>query len=105
MFGCMEIFTRRVIGQRAHLIVKNLSEDDRFYKMDPVAQGPFMRFYATVPLQSPAGTVIGEFYMIDDKLRNGVSDADLAFMEEISLIIMTHLEARRVKRQHKERRE
>jgi hypothetical protein len=69
--------------------------------MHPVAQSLFMRFYATVPLRSPAGLVVGEFCVVDDKARDGVSDAELVFMKDMSLTIMTHLEAERVKQQHK----
>jgi hypothetical protein len=59
-----------------------------------------MKFYVAVPLRSPKGLVIGSFCITDDAPRDGISDTELAFMKDMSLMIMAHMEAKRAKQQH-----
>jgi signal transduction histidine kinase/CheY-like chemotaxis protein len=60
-----------------------------------------MRFYAEVPVKSPAGFVIGSYSVIDDKPRQVFTDADLATMQEISTVITQHLETIRLQHDSK----
>lgn len=96
----MDLFTGVVKGNRDHLLVSDLSTDDRFSHMGPVTGSPFMKFYAAVPLLSVKGLVVGTFYVVDDKPRDGLSDAEIAFLKDVASTIMAHLEAKRVKQQH-----
>lgn len=54
-----------------------------------------LRFYAAVPIRTPAGTVIGSYAVLDDKPHFGISDRQLEFMEDIADTVMGHLEAKR----------
>lgn len=64
-----------------------------------------LRFYASVPIRTPSGTVIGSYAILDDSPRLGVSARDLEFMEDIADTVMGHLEAKRatVQRQRGDR--
>ncbi|KAF1346510.1 hypothetical protein BDV97DRAFT_357220 [Delphinella strobiligena] len=64
-----------------------------------------LRFYASVPIRTPSGTVLGSYAVLDDSPRFGVSARDLEFMEDIADTVMGHLEAKRatVQRQRGDR--
>jgi hypothetical protein len=96
----VDLFIGTTDDRQDHLLVPDLSADKRFRRMDPVARAPFMKFYVAVPLRSPKGFVIGSFCVVDDNPRDGISDAELAFMKDISSTIMAHMEAKRAKQQH-----
>ncbi|KAH9205968.1 hypothetical protein DL95DRAFT_79724 [Leptodontidium sp. 2 PMI_412] len=53
---------------------------------------PHMRFYAEVPITSPAGHVIDTFCVVDNKPRDGTDEKGLVVLTEISAAIMRHLE-------------
>lgn len=53
---------------------------------------PGVRFYAGVPITTKAGYRIGVFAVSDDRPRDGLSAAELCFMEDISAAVMEHLE-------------
>lgn len=54
-----------------------------------------LRFYASVPIRTPSGSVVGSYAILDDKPRFGVSARDMEFMEDIADTVMGHLEAKR----------
>ena len=61
-----------------------------------VQKWPYMRFYAEVPVKSPAGFVIGSLSIVDDKPRQIFTDTDVATLQEISTVITQHLETVRL---------
>ena len=97
----MDLFTGIAEGVHNHLLVSDLSADDRFRHMEPVAKSPFMRFFVAVPLLTDKGLVLGAFYVLDERPRNAISNTEMAFMKDMSSSIVAHLEAKRVKQQHK----
>ena len=54
-----------------------------------------LRFYASVPIRTPSGTVIGAYAVLDECPRYGISDTEMEFMEDIADTVMGHLEAKR----------
>ena len=70
-----------VSDSRQHSIFKNLA-----------FAGKGVTFYAGVPLISKAGYHIGVYALVDDRPRDGISRADLIFMQEMARIIMAHFE-------------
>jgi len=50
-----------------------------------------MRFYAEVPIHSPAGYVLGTLCAVDDKPRDGLNKAGLDALNEIACAVMKHL--------------
>ena len=96
----LDLFTKTIDGERAHLTSNDLSIDDRFSNVESVTGPPFTKFYVAVPLVSPQGLVIGAFSVLDDRPRNGISNAQIIFMKDISATIMNYLEGKRVKDQY-----
>src|SRR5947209_17615943 len=56
-----------------------------------------MRFYAEVPIRSPAGFVIGGYCVVDNRPRQDFGDAEVNLLQEISDNIGNHLELMRMK--------
>jgi hypothetical protein len=57
-----------------------------------VTEHPHSRYYAGVPITTPAGINIGAYCVLDDKPRSGISKQDLVFMHDMSQTVMTHLQ-------------
>ncbi|KAK3375744.1 hsp90-like protein, partial [Lasiosphaeria ovina] len=73
-------------------VVPDLDCDPRFCHI----QDKKGRFYAGVPIRSPAGINIGVYCVLDDKPRpDGVTADQLQFLRDISKTIMHYLEAKR----------
>lgn len=60
-----------------------------------------MKFYAGVPLVTVRGIPIGSLFVVDDRVWNGLSTADVNFMGTMSETIMRHLEMTREVEQHR----
>lgn len=73
------------------LIVPDLKEDLRFQNIGMMMDFPGTRFYAGVPIVSPKGIVIGTFSVMDDKPREALNPALIAFMAAMSKTVMNHL--------------
>ncbi|KAF2217189.1 hypothetical protein CERZMDRAFT_93242 [Cercospora zeae-maydis SCOH1-5] len=73
------------------LIINDLKESSTFCDRHFVTGGPKARFYAGVPLSTPAGVRIGVYAVMDDKPRDGLSDVEVDFMKEMATMTMSHL--------------
>jgi hypothetical protein len=82
-------------------VVNDLSMDDRFKDSSFVVNVPHIRFYAGVPIRSPNGHNIGSYCIMDDKPRNGVTTSELAFMHDMAVTVMRHLEMIKIKEHHR----
>jgi signal transduction histidine kinase/CheY-like chemotaxis protein len=78
--------------QEPIFVVNDLTENCRTQDQPYVTAFPYGRFYAGVPITSPAGINIGAYCVLDDDSRDGISEKDAAFMGDMSRTIMTHLE-------------
>lgn len=58
------------------------------------------RFYAGVPITTPKGINIGAYCILDDNVRNGISDKDVTFLRDMAATVMTHLDMVRAKAEH-----
>ncbi|KAK3303819.1 hsp90-like protein [Chaetomium strumarium] len=72
-------------------VVLNLDEDARFCDVQDTAK----RFYIGVPIRSPAGINIGVYCVFDDKPRQYVSAEEIQFIRDVSVTVMSYLEAKR----------
>ncbi|KAK0709384.1 hypothetical protein B0T26DRAFT_721335, partial [Lasiosphaeria miniovina] len=73
-------------------VIPDLDCDPRFCHIQDTKR----RFYAGVPIRSPAGINIGVYCVLDDKPRpDGVSADQLQFLRDMSKTIMHYLEAKR----------
>lgn len=83
------------------LIVNDLTLDDRFKKYPFVEGAPHSRFYAGVPIRTPSNHNIGTYCVLDDKPRNGLTQAEIRFLKDMAVTVMRHLETSRAAEDHK----
>jgi len=93
--------TPNITANTTRYIIRDLEVEESYKHRPYVAGKPFMRFYAEVPVKSPAGFVIGSFSIVDDKRRMIFTDGDVAVLQEISTVITQHLETVRLQHDSK----
>ncbi|GAB7362459.1 hypothetical protein MBLNU230_g2781t1 [Neophaeotheca triangularis] len=81
-------------------VVNDLQDDTRFCDRPYVINEPNARFYAGVPITTPKGINIGAYCILDDNVRNGISDKDVTFLRDMAATVMTHLDMVRAKAEH-----
>ncbi|KGO68293.1 CheY-like superfamily [Penicillium italicum] len=81
-------------------MVPDLSEDDRFNKLNMVTSSPKARFYAGAPIISSKGITIGSYCIIDDEPRSGLDAPLIKFLQNMASTVMTHLDMARCKAEH-----
>ncbi|MCJ2035794.1 sensor domain-containing diguanylate cyclase [Methylobacterium sp. J-068] len=77
------------------LVVPDARADARFSDNPFVLGSPHIRFYAGVPLRTPQGHSIGTLCAMDTRPRH-LPDADVEILADLSHIVMSELELRRV---------
>jgi hypothetical protein len=92
--------TVNMTANPTRFIVRDFTLENNFKDKPYVVGWPFFRFYAEVPVYSPAGYVLGSFCVVDDKPRQDFSDADVLVLQEISDSISRHLENVRMVHYH-----
>lgn len=95
-----EVDTENVTANRTRYIIRDFVREDCFKDRPYVLEWPHMRFYAEVPLTSPAGYVLGSYCVVDDKPRDDFSEEDVETLQEISDAIGNHLENKRKAHYH-----
>jgi len=73
-------------------VVDDLTKHPDLRLRNYVTEHPHGRYYAGVPITTPAGVNIGAYCILDDKPRSGISKQDLVFMHDMSQTVMTHLQ-------------
>ncbi|KAE8552201.1 hypothetical protein EYB25_006095 [Talaromyces marneffei] len=92
--------TTNMTANPTRFIVRDFTKEEGFKDRPYVTGWPHFRFYAEVPVYSPAGYVLGSFCVVDDKPRQDFVDADVAALQEISDSIARHLENVRTVHSH-----
>jgi signal transduction histidine kinase len=98
---CEHSFTSFVRNVQDEFAVNDLSEDDRFKDISLILGRHSTRFYMSVPIRSPAGYVIGNFCVLDDRPRNVVSDIEWQFMKDMAATVMDYLRTQRALREER----
>lgn len=81
-------------------IIPDLSKDPRFTNQPFVCGAPYLRFYAGVPIRSPAGFIIGIYSIVDDKPRDDFGERDLTVLKDLAATVMDHLVLGTVRGRH-----
>jgi signal transduction histidine kinase len=79
-------------GSFPMFIVSDLTKDERFNQLPFVTGKPFLKFYAGTPLITKRGIPIGSLFVVDDRMRTGLSIEETHFMGTMACTIMRHLE-------------
>ncbi|KAK1585410.1 hsp90-like protein [Colletotrichum navitas] len=82
-------------------VIPDLSKDPRTAGRHLCLNSPANRFYAGVPLRSQKGINIGVFAVLGDTSREGLDDVSTRLMQDISLVIVDYLDAKRNKDDHR----
>ena len=93
----LELSTPNITANRTRYIIRDFLEEARLKDRPYVAEWPYMRFFAEVPIRSSSGFIIGGYCVIDDKPRDAFGDAEVQTLQEISDSIANHLELMRMK--------
>ena len=72
------------------LVIKDLSKDERFNSPNTFSSY-INRFYAGVPIYSPAGTTIGVYCIFDNDTREALSDTQERFLHDMSQTVTNYL--------------
>ncbi|MCJ2074735.1 EAL domain-containing protein [Methylobacterium sp. E-016] len=84
------------IMQAEALVVLDTTLDPRFHN-NPFVTGPSqIRFYAGIPLRTPAGHAIGTLCLADTRTRNAFSDADRETLRQLADLTVDRMELRRL---------
>jgi GAF domain-containing protein len=78
--------------RKSAFVVNDLTKHPDLSTRPYVTSYPNGRFYAGVPITTSSGVNIGAYCILDDKVRDGVSEKDLIFLRDMSQTVMTHLE-------------
>jgi signal transduction histidine kinase/GAF domain-containing protein len=74
------------------MVIPDCRLDPRFADRDYVKGEPGVRFYAGVPIITRAGHRIGVYAVSDENPRDGITAAELRFMQDVAAAVMEHLE-------------
>lgn len=88
----LNISTPYVKASHLHHVVNDLSKAPGHDTRSYVTGWPHMRYYAGVPIHSPAGYTIGTLCVVDNKPRDGLDTRGLTVLKEIAVAIMNHLD-------------
>lgn len=82
-------------GDKSVFVINDLQEDVFFCDRPFVTGGPKARFYAGVPITTPANVRIGVYCVLDDKPRDGLAPGQVDFLSQMAQTVMSHLETLR----------
>ncbi|WP_316157544.1 diguanylate cyclase domain-containing protein [Cupriavidus sp. BIC8F] len=89
-------FCAHAITRNEVMVVPDAALDERFYD-NPLVTGPTnLRFYAGVPLMSPAGHAVGALCVIDGRPHRDFSEEDRERLRELARMAEDRLELRRI---------
>ncbi|KAI7090810.1 hypothetical protein KC356_g1132 [Hortaea werneckii] len=88
-----------------HFIIPDVHRQKDEKQRAFVKRASWLRFFASVPLRDPHGSVIGSYTLLDDKPRFGISAHEMTYLEDMADTVTDHLEATivRAQRQRSER--
>jgi diguanylate cyclase (GGDEF)-like protein/PAS domain S-box-containing protein len=89
-------FCAHAITQDQVMVVPDATLDERFHDNPLVTGQAGLRFYAGVPLHSPAGHALGALCVIDTVPRHDFSPEDSERLRELAKIAVERLELRRI---------
>jgi len=89
-------FCAHAINQYEVMVVRDATQDERFHDNPLVTGEANLRFYAGVPLRSPAGLALGALCIIDDIPHPEFSEEDGKRLQELAKMASDRLELRRI---------
>jgi signal transduction histidine kinase len=87
-----DVDSRYVKATRSYYVMNDMSALEGFKDRPYIKGWPYMKYYAEVPIHSPSGLTIGTLCVVDNSAREGLDVKGLATLQEVSEVIMNHLE-------------
>ncbi|KAF2658578.1 hypothetical protein K491DRAFT_702806 [Lophiostoma macrostomum CBS 122681] len=87
-------------SEDAVIVINDLSANEEHKSRTYVQGGPKLRFYAGVPLTSPAGAIVGTIAILHDEPREGLSQKDIYYLQDLSATITEYLDTYTLKQQY-----
>ncbi|OAL47145.1 hypothetical protein IQ07DRAFT_682628 [Pyrenochaeta sp. DS3sAY3a] len=87
----------QVADENPILFINDLAESDIFTRRKDALRNPDMRFYASTPLFSPSGTIVGALSIFDSKSWDGLSKDQSALFRDLSSTVVNYLHTYTVK--------
>ena len=78
-------------GDRGIVIINDLSQSKLHAARSYVKEGN-LRFYAGVPLISCSGNIVGSLCILDEKVRDGLPQEDILYLQDLASTTMDYLE-------------
>ncbi|KAK3386575.1 hypothetical protein B0H63DRAFT_468018 [Podospora didyma] len=85
----------------APLIVNDLTKDPEFKDHPFVTDHPSLRFFAAMPISTKSGFNIGTISVLDDNVREGLTQSETKLLRDMGLTIMNHLIVMRTNESHR----
>ena len=82
----------RSTGLSSCFTVRDLTKDERFNQLPFVTGPPFFKFYAGTPLTTKKGINIGSLFIIDDIVRDVLSEDQEKVLVTLAKTVMNHME-------------
>ncbi|KAI8234626.1 Histidine kinase 5, partial [Colletotrichum sp. SAR 10_96] len=89
------------VGELPVTVIPDISSDARSSQRSYCHHAPQNRFYAGVPIRSNKGINIGVFCVFDNEPRESLDNKSIRVMQDLSKIIMDHLDAKRNRDEHR----
>lgn len=83
------------------LVIDDLAQDTRTCFQKDIQANSHIRFYASVGLSSPNGTVVGALCIFGSEPRNGLSESELGLLKSLATTIVGYLETYTTKDQYR----
>lgn len=79
-------------GEQGIVIINDLAKSKLHAARSYVKDGP-LRFYAGVPLTARSGNIVGSICILDDKVRDGLPQEDILYLQDLAATVMDYLES------------
>ncbi|KAG9190516.1 hypothetical protein G6011_08604 [Alternaria panax] len=83
------------------LVINDLTTDQGSCFRKDVQSNPDMRFYASVALLSPNGTIVGTLCIFDNKSRDDLSKEELSLFKDLSSTVVDYLNTYTIRDQYR----
>lgn len=83
-------------GNDGIVIINDFTKHEQYSNRSYVRDGP-LRFYAGVPLTLPSGSIVGAVCILDNVVREGLSQDDIIYLQDLAGIIVDYLDTYAIK--------
>jgi GAF domain-containing protein len=78
------------LAEEGIIVINDFTKNEQYLNRSYVREGR-MRFYAGVPLVNEAGSVVGAICVFDRDARDGLSQEDKIYLQDLAAVVMDYL--------------